>query len=81
MSGLDFLLLVLQISTNFDQNDFSEVLLILTIFVYKSHIQLLFLGSVRFTGLFCLNYKCYLFCLKSSNIFAFETHVFERSFV
>ena len=55
MSAFDFLLLVLQISNKFDLNVFFEVLLILFITVYKSHIQLLFSGVVSFMGFFGLS--------------------------
>ena len=53
-SGLDFLALVLQSFNSFDLNVFFQVLISLFLTVYKGHIQLLFLGAVRSTGLFGL---------------------------
>ena len=54
MSGLDFLLLVLQSSNSIYLNAFSQVLFSLFLTVYEGHIQLLILGAVCFTGLFGL---------------------------
>ena len=51
MSAFDFLLLIFQISNKFDLNVFFQVLLNLVVFVYENHIDLLFWGPVRFTGL------------------------------
>ena len=51
MSALDFLILVLQSYNKFDLIVFFQVLLILIFTVYKGHVQLLFWGPVRFTGL------------------------------
>ena len=50
MSGLDFLVLVLQISNSFDLNAFFQVLFSLILTVYKGRFQLLFLGAVCSTG-------------------------------
>ena len=52
MSGLDFLLLVLQSSNSFDMNAFFQVLISLLFPGYKGHIQLLCLGAVCSTGCF-----------------------------
>ena len=46
MSGLDFLVLVLQNSHSFDLNAFFQVLFSLILTAYKGHIQNLFLGAV-----------------------------------
>ena len=54
ISGLDFLVLVLQSSNSFDLNGFSQVLFILSFTVNKGHIKLLILGAVCSTGLFGL---------------------------
>ena len=52
MSGLDFLILVLQNSNSFDLNAFFQVLFSLILTVYKGDIQLMVLGPVYATGLF-----------------------------
>ena len=54
MSGLDFLVLVLQRSDSFDLNAFFQVLFSLCLTAYKGHIQLLYLGAVCSMGLFGL---------------------------
>ena len=53
MSGLDFLVLVLRGSNSFDLNAFFQVLFSLILTVYMGHIQLLYLGAVCGTRLFC----------------------------
>ena len=50
MSGLDFLVLVLQSSNSFDLDAFFHVLFSLFLTVYKGDYQLLFLGAVCSTG-------------------------------
>ena len=50
ISGLDFLVLVLQSSNNFDLIASFQVLLSLIVTVYSGHFQLLYLEAVRSTG-------------------------------
>ena len=50
MSGLDFLVLVMQSSNSFDLISFFQVLLSLILTVYKGDIQLMALGSWCPTG-------------------------------
>ena len=54
MSGLHFLLLVLQSSNSFVLNASSQVLFSLFLTIYEGHIQVLILGAVCFKGLFGL---------------------------
>ena len=54
MSGIDFLVLVLQSYNSFDLIAFFQVLFSLFLTVYKGHIQLLYLWAVCSTGLFGL---------------------------
>ena len=80
MSGLDFLVLVLQRSNNFHLNAFFQVLFRLYLNVYKVHIQLLYLGAVCSTGLFD-QAKSFFFHRKSSFCFPLKSHVFGMSFI
>ena len=82
ISGLDFLALVLQSSNSFDLKDFFQVLFSLILTVYKSHIQLLFIGAVCPTGLFDqAKILFYFFFRLKSNGFHVETHIFGSSFI
>ena len=83
MSGLDFLVLALQISNSFDLNAFLQALFSLILTFYKGHIKLLHLRTVCLTGLFGLRQKCIsipFYRLKTSKNFPVKTHVFEKTF-
>ena len=75
ISGLDFLVLVLQSSNSFDLNDIFQVLFSLSFTVNEGHIKMLFLGAVCSTGLFSLGYFFHFisFSLKSSNCFPLKS--------
>ena len=81
MSGLDFVVIVLQISNSFDMNAFFHFFFCLFLPGYKFHHQSLHLTAAGFTGLFGVGQKCILFGMKSSNGFPVETHIFEKSFI
>ena len=70
MSGLDFLVLVLQSSNSFDLNAFFQVLFSLILTLHKGHIQLLFLGAVCSTGLLA----------QGKNFIFFFAEIFKRFF-
>ena len=77
MSGLDFLVLVLQRSNSFDLNAFFQVLFSLVLTVYKGHIQLLFFKAVYSAGLFGLGLKFVFFSFELLKRFFRATHFRE----
>ena len=84
MSGLDFLVLVLQKSNSFELNSFFfQLFLGLFLPDYNGDLQLLALRSWSLTGFFSKvenKVSDLFFCVKSSNCFPVKTHVFARSF-